>query len=125
MLRVCAKQRLADKLGSAATKGEGRQNMLGAYLAAALLVGLFGNALVGEWWLDLMVGLFIAFVAVKKGREGWRGEGCWVTPVRTRAATTAAARRDLGASLLPAAASLVLRRWTSEPQLPVPGVAVG
>ena len=40
-----AKQRLADQLGSAATKGEGRQNMLCAYLAGALLVGLLGNAL--------------------------------------------------------------------------------
>ena len=77
-----AKQRLADQLGSAATKGEGRQNMLCAYLAGALLVGLLGNALVGAWWLDPMVGLFIAFVAVKEGREAWRGEGCCVaTPV--------------------------------------------
>jgi divalent metal cation (Fe/Co/Zn/Cd) transporter len=42
-----AKQRLADQLGSAATAGEGRQNMLCAYLAGALLVGLLGNALVG------------------------------------------------------------------------------
>ena len=40
-----AKQRIADQLGSAATKGEGRQNMLCAYLAGALLVGLLGNAL--------------------------------------------------------------------------------
>jgi divalent metal cation (Fe/Co/Zn/Cd) transporter len=47
-----AKQRIADRLGSAATKGEGRQNMLCAYLAGALLVGLLGNALVGAWWLD-------------------------------------------------------------------------
>ena len=47
-----AKQRLANQLGSAATAGEGRQNMLCAYLAGALLVGLVGNALVGAWWLD-------------------------------------------------------------------------
>jgi len=33
-----AKQRLAVRLGSPATKGEGRQNMLCAYLAGALLV---------------------------------------------------------------------------------------
>lgn len=46
-----AKERLADQLGSAATKGEGRQNMLCAYLAGALLVGLLGNALLGAWWL--------------------------------------------------------------------------
>ena len=71
-----AKERLADQLGSAATKGEGRQNMLCAYLAGALLVGLLGNALVGAWWLDPAVGLLIAFVAVKEGREAWEGEGC-------------------------------------------------
>jgi divalent metal cation (Fe/Co/Zn/Cd) transporter len=73
-----AKQRLADQLGSAATKGEGRQNMLCAYLAAALLVGLVGNAAIGAWWLDPLVGLLIAAVAVKEGREAWRGEGCCV-----------------------------------------------
>jgi divalent metal cation (Fe/Co/Zn/Cd) transporter len=71
-----AKQRLADRLGSAATKGEGRQNMLCAYLAGALLLGLLGNVLVGAWWLDPTVGLLIAAVAVKEGREAWRGEGC-------------------------------------------------
>ena len=73
-----AKQRLADQLGSAATKGEGRQNMLCAYLAGALLLGLLGNALAGAWWLDPAVGLLIAAVAVKEGREAWRGEGCCV-----------------------------------------------
>ena len=71
-----AKQRLADQLGSAATRGEGRQNMLCAYLAGALLLGLLGNALMGAWWLDPAVGLLIAFVAVKEGRDAWRGEGC-------------------------------------------------
>jgi divalent metal cation (Fe/Co/Zn/Cd) transporter len=74
-----AKQRLADQLGSAATKGEGRQNMLCAYLAGALLVGLLGNALVGAWWLDPTVGLLIAGVAVKEGREAWNWEGCCVS----------------------------------------------
>jgi divalent metal cation (Fe/Co/Zn/Cd) transporter len=73
-----AKQRIADQLGSAATKGEGRQNMLCAYLAGALLVGLLGNALAGAWWLDPVVGLLIAALAVKEGREAWRGEGCCV-----------------------------------------------
>jgi divalent metal cation (Fe/Co/Zn/Cd) transporter len=71
-----AKQRLADQLGSAATKGEGRQNMLCAYLAGALLLGLLGNALFGAWWLDSAVGLLIAGVAVKEGLEAWKGEGC-------------------------------------------------
>jgi len=74
-----AKERLADQLGSAATKGEGRQNMLCAYLAGALLIGLLGNALLGAWWLDPLVGLLIAAVAVKEGREAWRGGGCCVS----------------------------------------------
>jgi divalent metal cation (Fe/Co/Zn/Cd) transporter len=74
-----AKQRIADQIGSAATKGEGRQNILCAYLAAALLVGLLGNALVGAWWLDPAVGLLIAAVAIREGLEAWRGEGCCVS----------------------------------------------
>jgi divalent metal cation (Fe/Co/Zn/Cd) transporter len=73
-----AKQRLAEQIGSAATKGEGRQYVLCAYLAGALLVGLAGNAIAGAWWLDPVVGLLIAAVAVKEGAEAWRGDGCCV-----------------------------------------------
>lgn len=74
-----AKQRLADQLGSAATAGEGAQNLLCAYLAGALLVGLLANALASAWWLDPVVGLLIAAVAVREGLEAWRGEGCCVS----------------------------------------------
>ena len=73
-----AKQRIAEQIGSAATKGEGRQNVLCAYLAGALLIGLAGNALVGAWWLDPVIGLLIAAVAVKEGVDAWRGDGCCV-----------------------------------------------
>ena len=73
-----AKQRIAEEIGSAATKGEGRQNVLCAYLAGALLVGLLGNAIAGAWWLDPLVGLLIAAVAVREGVDAWRGEGCCV-----------------------------------------------
>jgi divalent metal cation (Fe/Co/Zn/Cd) transporter len=71
-----AKQRIGSKIDSSATASEGKQNLLCAYLAAALLVGLLGNALVGAWWLDPLVGLFIAVVAVVEGREAWRGDAC-------------------------------------------------
>ena len=71
-----AKRRLADQLGSVATRGEGTQNLLCAYLAAAVLVGLLGNALFGLWWLDPAAALVVAAVAVKEGRASWRGEGC-------------------------------------------------
>jgi divalent metal cation (Fe/Co/Zn/Cd) transporter len=71
-----AKRRLADTLGSAATRGEGTQNLLCAYLAGAVLVGLVGNALLGLWWLDPVAALVIAGVAAREGVQSWRGEGC-------------------------------------------------
>lgn len=72
------KQRIGRRIGSGATKGEGAQNLLCAYLAGALLVGLLGNALFGLWWLDPGVGLLIVGFAVKEGIESWRGTGCCV-----------------------------------------------
>jgi divalent metal cation (Fe/Co/Zn/Cd) transporter len=84
-----AKQRIADQIGSAATKGEGRQNILCAMLAAALLVGLVGNAVAGIWWLDPLVGLLIAGVAVREGLDAWRGQGrCVASPLDGFAAAT-------------------------------------
>jgi divalent metal cation (Fe/Co/Zn/Cd) transporter len=71
-----AKQRIGSRIGSSATASEGKQNLLCAYLAAALLVGLLGNALVGAWWLDPIVGLLIAGLAVYEGREAWQGDAC-------------------------------------------------
>jgi divalent metal cation (Fe/Co/Zn/Cd) transporter len=71
-----AKHRLAARLDSSATAGEGTQNILCAMQAGAVLVGLTANAAVGAWWLDPLIGMFIAFVAVKEGREAWRGESC-------------------------------------------------
>ncbi len=71
-----AKHRLGARLGSAATQGEGAQNMLCAAMAVAVLVGLAGQALFGAWWLDPLAGLFIAAVAVKSGFDAWRGEAC-------------------------------------------------
>jgi divalent metal cation (Fe/Co/Zn/Cd) transporter len=75
-----AKQRVARTLGSQATHGEGSQNLLCAYLAAAVFLGLAGNALFGAWWLDPIAALFIAAVAVREGVETWRGEGCCAAP---------------------------------------------
>jgi len=71
-----AKRRLADKLGSVATRGEGTQNLLCAYLAGAVLLGLLGNALLGWWWLDPIAALVIAAVSIREGRESWQGKGC-------------------------------------------------
>jgi divalent metal cation (Fe/Co/Zn/Cd) transporter len=75
MLAV-AKARVGERLRSAATKAEGRQNMVCAYLSAALLIGLSANALGGWWWADPAAALVIAGVAVREGREAWRGDSC-------------------------------------------------
>src|SRR5215216_5170104 len=76
-----AKGRIGEKLGSSATKSEGQQNMLCAYLSAALLVGLSANALFGLWWADPVTALVIAAVAIKEGRESWRGSSCCTAPM--------------------------------------------
>jgi divalent metal cation (Fe/Co/Zn/Cd) transporter len=73
---AAAKGRVGDRLGSSATKSEGRQNLLCAYLSAGLLVGLGANAILGWWWADPAAALLIAAVAVNEGREAWRGEAC-------------------------------------------------
>jgi divalent metal cation (Fe/Co/Zn/Cd) transporter len=71
-----AKHRLGKELGSAATAGEGTQNLLCAYLAAAVLAGLVVNSAFGWWWADAVIGLTVAAVAVNEGREAWRGDDC-------------------------------------------------
>jgi divalent metal cation (Fe/Co/Zn/Cd) transporter len=71
-----AKRRVGHALGSAATVGEGGQNMICAYLSIALLVGLLANALVGWWWADPIAALVIGVVAAREGVESWRGDAC-------------------------------------------------
>jgi divalent metal cation (Fe/Co/Zn/Cd) transporter len=73
---AAAKARVGRRLGSSATHSEGRQNMLCAYLSGALLVGLGANAVLGLWWADPVTALLIAAVALREGREAWRGDAC-------------------------------------------------
>jgi divalent metal cation (Fe/Co/Zn/Cd) transporter len=75
-LLAYAKRRLANQLHSAATVKEAAQTQLCAYLSIALLIGLAANAIAGWWWADPLTALVIAAVALKEGRESWRGEGC-------------------------------------------------
>jgi len=74
-----AKASVAQRLGSHAGRSESRQNLLCAYLSAALLVGLTLNAAFGWWWADPATALIIAAVAAREGRESWRGESCCTT----------------------------------------------
>lgn len=71
-----AKRRLAARLGSAATAGEGTQNLLCAASAVAVLPRLAVNAALGWWWLDACAGLAVAAIDVKEGRDARRGSDC-------------------------------------------------
>lgn len=76
-----AQRRTGRALGSNAVVADSTQTLLCTYLSAVLLVGLVLNATLGWSWADPVAGLIIAAVAVKEGREAWRGENCGCGPV--------------------------------------------
>ncbi|QGZ47178.1 cation transporter [Streptomyces sp. QHH-9511] len=71
-----AQRRAGRELGSASALADSKQTLLCTYLSAVLLVGLVANAALGWSWADPIAALVIAAIAVKEGREAWRGEGC-------------------------------------------------
>lgn len=71
-----AQRRTGRALGSNAVVADSTQTLLCTYLSAVLLVGLLLNATIGWSWADPIAGLVIAAIAVKEGRDAWRGEGC-------------------------------------------------
>lgn len=71
-----AQRRTGRALGSNAVVADSTQTLLCTYLSAVLLVGLLLNATLGWSWADPVAGLVIAAVALKEGRDAWRGEGC-------------------------------------------------
>jgi divalent metal cation (Fe/Co/Zn/Cd) transporter len=71
-----AQRRAGRQLGSATAVADSKQTLLCTYLSAVLLVGLGVNTLFGWWWADPIAALVIAAVAVKEGREAWRGDSC-------------------------------------------------
>jgi len=75
-----AKLRLGRTLHSGATAGEGVQNIMCAVQAGTALVAL-GGAGIGLGFLDPVAALVIAGIALKEGRDGWRGEGTCCTPM--------------------------------------------
>jgi divalent metal cation (Fe/Co/Zn/Cd) transporter len=69
-------RRAGRELGSASAVADSKQTLLCTYLSAVVLIGLGVNSLFGWWWADPLAALVIAAVAVKEGREAWRGDGC-------------------------------------------------
>ncbi|AVZ74212.1 cation transporter [Streptomyces lunaelactis] len=86
-----AQRRAGRELGSASAVADSKQTLLCTYLSAVLLVGLVANAALGWAWADPIAALVIAAVAVKEGRDAWRGDGCCAAPVAGDATDRAAA----------------------------------
>ncbi|MER5211704.1 cation transporter [Streptomyces sp. NPDC002838] len=76
-----AQRRAGRELGSASAVADSKQTLLCTYLSAVLLVGLLANSLFGWSWADPVAALVIAAVAVKEGREAWRGDNCCAVPI--------------------------------------------
>ena len=75
-----AKLRLGERLGSAATAGEGVQNLMCAAQAAAALIALIG-ASAGLTVIDPIAALVVAAIAVKESVALWRGEDDCCAPI--------------------------------------------
>ena len=70
------KRRNGRRLGSTSVVADSGQTLLCTYLSAVLLIGLLFNATVGWWWADPLAAVVIAVLALREGREAWRGERC-------------------------------------------------
>lgn len=71
-----AKGRVAAQLQSAATAGDAAQSWLCAISAAGVLLSIIANAALGWWWLDPIIALGIAGLALREGHEAWAGKVC-------------------------------------------------
>ncbi|MGU3497594.1 cation transporter [Mycobacterium sp. C31M] len=71
-----AQRRAGRELGSRSAVADSKQTLLCTYLSAVLLAGLLLNSAFGLSWADPVAALVIAAVAVKEGREAWRGQTC-------------------------------------------------
>jgi divalent metal cation (Fe/Co/Zn/Cd) transporter len=75
-----AKLRLGKQLDSGATSGEGIQNLMCAVQATTALIAV-AAAGIGLGFLDPIAALAIAGIALKEGRDGWRGKDTCCTPM--------------------------------------------
>lgn len=71
-----AQRRAGRELGSLSAVADSKQTLLCTYLSAVLLIGLVLNGAFGWSWADPLAGLVIAAVAVREGREAWKGRSC-------------------------------------------------
>ncbi|WP_181958127.1 cation transporter [Nonomuraea mesophila] len=82
-----AQRRAGREPGSASAVADSKQTLPCTYLSGVLLVGLALNSLFGWSWADPIAAP--AAVAVREGREAWRGEACCAVPAVPGAVGTA------------------------------------
>jgi divalent metal cation (Fe/Co/Zn/Cd) transporter len=75
-----AQRRTGRELGSISAVADSKQTLLCTYLSGVLLLGLLLNSAFGWSWADPVAALVIAAVAIKEGRDAWRGDTC-CTPI--------------------------------------------
>lgn len=76
-----AQRKAGHAIGSASAVADSKQTLLCTYLSGVLLIGLLANSAFGWSWADPIAGVVIAAVALKEGRQAWRGDACctpWV-----------------------------------------------
>ncbi|WP_330255464.1 cation transporter [Nocardia sp. NBC_00565] len=88
-----AQRRAGRELGSRSAVADSKQTLLCTYLSAVLLVGLLLNSFFGWSWADPIAALVIAAIAVKEGRNAWRGDTCCATPLAAAAPSEAVAHK--------------------------------
>jgi divalent metal cation (Fe/Co/Zn/Cd) transporter len=78
-----AKRRTGEAMNSHTLVADASETALCAYLSAILLGGLVLNATVGWGWADPVAAIGIAILAVREGREAWRGDRCCASDSRS------------------------------------------
>jgi divalent metal cation (Fe/Co/Zn/Cd) transporter len=71
LLLAWGKYRTGKQLDNPVLLTESRVTLVDAYLAAAVLVGVALNALVGWWWADPLAGLVIVYYGIREGLHAY------------------------------------------------------
>ena len=69
---AAGKARTGDALGNRVLQAEAKVTVVDATLAAAILLGLVLNALLGWWWADIAAGAILVVYGVREGIHGFR-----------------------------------------------------
>lgn len=94
-----AQRRAGRELGSRSAVADSRQTLLCTYLSGVLLLGLVLNSTLGWSWADPVAALVIAAVAIKEGRDAWKGESCCMPGPTTSASGHRPSTPDLAPAL--------------------------